>query len=65
MSADGNRRPRRARLARRAIDLAIAAAGFGVSVLLLSKPSLAKAALWLALVALATGFAMIQRETPR
>lgn len=64
MSVDGHR-PRRVRLARRAIDLAIAAAGFGVSVLLLSKPSLAKAALWLALVALATAFAMIQRETSR
>jgi hypothetical protein len=52
-------RTRRMRLARRAIDVAIVAAGFGVSVWLLSKPSLAMVAFWLALFVAATAFAII------
>lgn len=58
MSAGGHR-TQRMRLARRAIDVAIITAGFGASVLLLSKPSLAMAAFWLALFVAAIAFAII------
>jgi hypothetical protein len=61
----GLRRTRHMRLARRAIEAAIVIAGFGISLTLLSKPSLAMVAFWLALFVAATAFAIIQRETPR
>lgn len=56
---------RTVRLARRALDLAIFLAGIGLSLRLLSHPTLAKGAIWLAVFIAVTAFAVLQRETQR
>lgn len=67
MSTDrpSNRRDRRIARALIGIDIAITLLGIFVSLRLLSRPSLAMAALWVALFVAAIAFAIIQRETQR
>ncbi|WP_010185990.1 hypothetical protein [Sphingomonas sp. PAMC 26605] len=67
MSGDrpSNRRDRRVARALVGIEIAIVLIGVCVSLRLLTRPSLAMAALWVALFVAATAFAIIQRETQR
>ena len=60
-----NRRNRRVARALVGIEIAIVLIGVCVSLRLLTHPSLAMVALWVALSVAATAFAIIQRETQR